>query len=184
MQRNDYLVWVDLEMTGLNPDTDVITEIATVITDADLNVVAEGPDLIIHYGDEAHLQVLISDPKFPLDQAFADAILKSSVSIEEAEQKTLEFLEEHIVPKSSPLCGNSIHMDRYFLTKYMPKVIEYLHYRNIDVSSIKELARRWQPDLVAQVEKMKKTNHRAKDDILESIEELRLYKHHFVRSSG
>jgi oligoribonuclease len=179
MQRNDLLVWIDLEMTGLNPERDSITEIAIVLTDSDLNVITEGPDMIIHYGNADHLNELVASRDFPLERAFADAILASPISTQDAQQRALEFLREHIIPQSSPLCGNSIHMDRYFLTKQMPKVVEYLHYRNLDVSTIKELARRWRPDLVMEVENRKKKKHRAKDDILESIEELRFYRKNF-----
>ena len=174
------MVWVDLEMTGLDPRKDFITEIATVITDSNLEVVAEGPDLVIHVPDENLIKKLVADKDFPLEQGFAEEILKSTISTEETERQTLEFIEQYVEKGTSPLCGNTISMDRFFLTFHMPKIIEYLHYRNIDVSTLKELARRWNPSVFSQTEGVKKKLHRAKDDILESIEELRFYRKFFL----
>lgn len=176
MQREDLLVWADLEMTGLDARRDLITEIATVITDSNLNIIAEGPEIVINV---PNFKELTKEDEFFEDYPFADEIEKSTVTLEEAEEKTLSFIEEFVAPQSSPLCGNSIYADRIFLKFYMPTLDNYLHYRNIDVSSVKELARRWKSSLVDEVDLMKKGNHRAKEDILESIEELKFYRDNF-----
>ena len=182
MQRDDLLVWIDLEMTGLDPVSDRITEIATVVTDKDLNVIAEGPDTVIHL-DEVLLNELISRNPFFDNQEFnlTEEVLASTTSLEEATQQTLGFVAEYMTPQSSPLCGNSIWNDRAFIRQQMPELDSYFHYRCIDVSSIKELARRWRPELFEQASKMKKERHRAKDDILESIEELKFYRDNFFK---
>ncbi len=168
------LVWIDMEMTGLEPETDVVLEIATIVTDKDLNIIAEGPVLAIHQSDyildnmsqwcvEVH-------GKSGLTQRCKD----SEVSIDKAVRLTIEFLEKHVPKGSSPLCGNSIGQDRRFLVKYMPELEAYFHYRNIDVSTIKELVRRWQPELLDGVQK--KGVHLALDDIRESIAEMVYYR--------
>lgn len=181
MQRDDLLVWIDLEMTGLNPLTDQIVEIASVITDSNLAVLAEGPDLVVHFKDKEVLDGLVEDKNFPLDRVFAEEIKASTINLKEAERETLRFLETHTTQGSAPLCGNTISMDRFFLTLQMPQITGHLHYRNIDVSSIKELARRWSPDIFKKASEKKKLRHRAKEDILESIEELKYYRDHFLR---
>lgn len=178
MKKDDLLVWADLEMTGLDARKDQITEIATVITDSDLNIVAEGPEIVIHV---PNFDDLTKGEEFFEDYPLAKEIKDSTTTLEEAEKETLSFIEEFVVSQSSPLCGNSIYADRIFLKFYMPTLNNYLHYRNLDVSTVKELARRWSPKLVDQVELMKKGNHRAKDDILESIEELKLYRDNFFK---
>jgi oligoribonuclease len=173
------LVWMDLEMTGLEPDRHVIVEIATIITDDDLSIVAEGPDLVIH-ANEAQLAEM---DDFVVDMHTSSGLLKliqvSSVTLEEATQQTLDFIKQHVKKaRSVPLCGNSIGTDRRFLDTYMPAIENYLHYRSVDVSTIKELARRWNPEVLKSGHQ-KQTNHRALDDIRESITELEHYRKHF-----
>lgn len=175
----DYLVWIDLEMTGLDPEVDRILEIATILTDSDLNIVAEGPLLYVKQSDAVLDGMDEWNTTHHTESGLVEAVRTQGVSESEAEQATLSFLQEHVAPNSSPLCGNSIGQDRRFLVKYMPTLENFLHYRNLDVSTIKELANRWRPDVSAS---MKKENtHRALDDIKESIEELRHYREHFFR---
>ncbi len=168
------MVWVDLEMTGLDPATSTIVEIATIVTESDLSIVAEGPDLIIHQPE----QVLAQMNDFVRDMHTRSGLLEriraSSISMDEAAAQTLAFLSEHCAPGSAPLCGNSVWKDRSFLERYMPELIRFLHYRIVDVSSIKELARRWYPAEM-QAPKKKET-HRALLDVRESIEELLFYR--------
>jgi oligoribonuclease len=173
------LAWMDLEMTGLDAGRDVIVEIATLITDDDLAVVAEGPDLVVHQPPE----VLAGMSDVVRDMHTRSGLLKSieasTVSLDEAGRLTLAFLREHIpAPRSVPLCGNSIGTDRRFLSAHLPEIEEYLHYRSVDVSTIKELARRWQPSILGQAPR-KAEGHRALDDIRESVEELRYYRETF-----
>ncbi len=170
------LVWMDLEMTGLDATKDVIVEIATIVTDDDLNIVAEGPDLVIHQSDET---LAIMD-KFVVDMhsksGLLTAIKASTVSLEQAGAATLAFIKEHVpVPSTVPLCGNSIGMDRRFLTAYLPEIENWLHYRSIDVSSVKELVRRWYPQVKNDLPH-KAGSHRALDDIRASINELQFYR--------
>ena len=169
-----HLVWLDLETTGLDVETRTILEIATIVTDKDLNVIAEGPDLVIHQPDS----VLGSIDDWCLKQHGASGLLEASrgstVSLRQAEEQTLSFIRTHCPPQACPLCGNSICFDRRFLIRYMPGLDAHLSYRNVDVSTIKELLYRWRPKLDANVEK--KSHHRALDDIRESVEELRLYR--------
>ena len=169
-------MWMDLEMTGLDPGKDVIVEIATLVTDDDLNVVAEGPDLVVHQPDAA-LAVMEA---FVLDMhtksGLLDAIRASTVSLDEAGAQTLAFIKEHAPePGTVPLCGNSIGTDRRFLAAYLPEIENWLHYRSVDVSSVKELVRRWYPSVRADRPK-KAGAHRALDDIRESVAELRYYR--------
>lgn len=183
MQRNDLLVWVDLEMTSLQDVLkDRITEIAVILTDPDLNVVAEGPDIVIQT-DRALFDGIPDEVKeIHHKSGIVEATQKSSVTLEEAEQQVLAFLKEHVAPNSSPLCGNSIHMDRHFLRIQMPELDSYLHYRCIDVSTLKGLAQRWRPDVYEKWESSRgEKAHRAKDDILRSIEELKFYRENFLK---
>ncbi len=172
------LVWMDLEMTGLDPAEDLILEIATIITDDDLNIMAEGPELVIHQSDD----VLRAMNPWCIEHHAASGLTarvqQSRVSTAEAEQLTLAFLHQHCSEDSPPLCGNSIHQDRRFLQAWMPELEAFFHYRNIDVSTIKELARRWYADDVVP---QKKEAHRALDDIRESIAELRHYRQALFR---
>ncbi len=170
------LVWMDLEMTGLDHTSDVIVEIATLVTDDDLNVVAEGPDLVVHHSEE----VLAAMDPFVVDMhtrsGLLDLIKTSTITLEEAGAETLAFIREHApVARTVPLCGNSIGTDRRFLAAYLPEIEEHLHYRSVDVSSLKELVRRWHPDVLVQ-RGWKQGSHRALDDIRESVSELQLYR--------
>src|SRR5262245_56653103 len=170
------LVWMDLEMTGLDHTADVIVEIATLVTDDELEVVAEGPDIVVHHPEDVLMRM---DP-FVVDMhtrsGLLDQIHASTATLEEAGRLTLAFIKEHVSePRTVPLCGNSIGTDRRFLAAYLPDIEEYLHYRSVDVSSIKELVRRWYPDVLAQ-RGWKAGTHRALDDIRESLAELRMYR--------
>ena len=170
------LVWMDLEMTGLDHTSDVIVEIATLVTDDELNIVAEGPDIVVHQTDDV-LQRM--DP-FVVDMhtrsGLLDLIRSSGVTLEEAGAATLDFIRAHVPEaRTVPLCGNSIGTDRRFLAAYLPEIEEYLHYRSVDVSSVKELVRRWYPDVLTQ-RGWKAGTHRALDDIRESVSEMRLYR--------
>ena len=167
---------MDLEMTGLEPDRHVIVEIATVITDDYLNVIADGPDLVIHASEEQLAQMGDFVTEMHTKSGLLPAIVSSTMSTEEAEAATLAFLKEHIGEANSvPLCGNSIGTDRRFLQEYMPTLESFFHYRNVDVSTIKELARRWNPEVLSAMPE-KDTTHRALDDIRESIAELVHYR--------
>jgi oligoribonuclease len=172
------LVWMDLEMTGLDPAKDVIVEIATLVTDDELEIVAEGPDLVVHQPDE----VLATMDPFVVDMhtrsGLLDQIRGSTISLADAGEATLAFIREHVPqPRTVPLCGNSIGMDRRFLDRYLPDIEQYLHYRSVDVSSVKELVRRWYPSVDA-ARGNKPGSHRALDDIRQSVEELRYYRAH------
>jgi oligoribonuclease len=170
------LVWMDLEMTGLDPATDVIVEVATVVTDDELAIIAEGPDLVIHQPDEALERMDPIVVEMHTKSGLLEAIRTSPISLADAGAATLDFIRTHVPePRSVPLCGNSIGTDRRFLATYLPEIEAYLHYRSIDVSSVKELVRRWYPK-IAQSRPQKVGMHRALDDIRESIEELRYYR--------
>jgi oligoribonuclease len=167
---------MDLEMTGLDPAKDVIVEIATLVTDDELNILDEGPDLVVHQSDET---LAVMDP-FVFDMhtrsGLLPAIKTSTLTLEEAGLRTLEFIKRHVpAERSVPLCGNSIGMDRRFLAAYLPEIENWLHYRSVDVSSVKELVRRWYPAVVSQ-RPHKAGSHRALDDIRESVSELRFYR--------
>ncbi len=170
------LAWMDLEMTGLDPDVDVIVEIATLVTDDDLEVVAEGPDLIVHQPPEVLDRMDDFVRNMHTRSGLLDAIAASTTTLEEAGATTLEFLQAHIPEAASvPLCGNSIGTDRRFLARHLPDIEGFLHYRSVDVSTIKELARRWHPEAVKSAPE-KAGGHRAMDDIRESVAELRHYR--------
>ena len=171
------LVWMDLEMTGLDAATDTILEIATLVTDAGLNVLAEGPALAIHHGDDVLAGMDDWNRKHHAASGLADRVRRSATSLIEAEAVTLAFVRRHCAPRTSPLCGNSVWQDRRFLARLMPTLEAHLHYRLIDVSTVKELARRWKPQLLANFEK--RNTHRALDDVRESIAELRHYRQSF-----
>lgn len=170
------LVWMDLEMTGLDPDRHVIVEIATLVTDDELNVVAEGPDLVVHQPEEALAEMDDVVVEMHTSSGLLEQIKASEVTLEAAGAQTLAFIKEHAPdPRSVPLCGNSIGTDRRFLARYLPEIEDHLHYRSVDVSSVKELARRWYPAALA-AQPRKATAHRALDDIRESISELDFYR--------
>ncbi len=179
MSKAMNLIWIDLEMTGLDTQNDHIIEIATIVTDAELNTVAEGPVLAIHQSDE----VLAGMDEWCTTQHGKSGLTKrvreTCMSVEEAERLTLEFLFKHVDEGASPMCGNSICQDRRFLAREMPTLERYFHYRNLDVSSIKELARRWRPELMDGLKK--NGSHLAMDDIRDSIAELQYYREHFLR---
>ncbi|MGZ0217533.1 MAG: oligoribonuclease [Acidimicrobiales bacterium] len=170
------LAWMDLEMTGLEPGRHVIVEIATLLTDDNLELIAEGPDLIVHATEAELAEMDTFVTNMHTRSGLLEAIKTSTVSLEEAGTATLAFLKEHIPEaRTVPLCGNSIGTDRRFLAEYLPEIEDYLHYRSIDVSTLKELARRWKPDAFALAPK-KAGGHRALDDIRESLDELRHYR--------
>lgn len=172
------LVWIDLEMTGLCPEKDYILEIATIITDSQLNIIAQQPSLIIH-NDPENLKNMSEWVKTTHSKSgLLDAVAASKLTLLQAERETLDFLRQYCVPEKSPLCGNSIWQDRAFLRLHMPKIYDFLHYRIIDVSSFKEVIKRWYPR-DGGAEYKKKDAHRALDDIIESIEELKYYRSKF-----
>ena len=178
-KSRSHLVWIDLETTGLDPETHVILEIATLITDRELNVVARGPTLVVHQPEE----VLARADPWARKQHESSGLLAevkgSLVSLAQAEEETLAFLKAHIPPRACPLCGSSICLDRRFLVRYMPRVSKYLSYRHVDVSSIKELVARWYPEKI--VHHRQASPHRALPDILSSIAELRYYREQVFR---
>ena len=170
------LVWMDLEMTGLDHTSDVIVEIATLITDDDLNIVAEGPDLVVHQPDDVLARMDPFVVAMHTTSGLLDQIKASTISLDAAGAATLAFIKEHVPgSRTVPLCGNSIGTDRRFLAAYLPEIEEHLHYRSVDVSSIKELVRRWYPEVLAK-RGWKQGAHRALDDIRESVDELRMYR--------
>jgi len=173
------LVWIDLEMTGLDPDSDRILEIATIVTDAHLNVVAEGPALAVRQPDAVLERMDEWNTRHHGASGLVDRVRESGEDEVSAEQATLEFLACHVPPRTSPMCGNSVCQDRRFLARWMPRLEDFFHYRNIDVSTLKELCRRWSPLVAEGVHKQ--AQHRARDDILESIGELAYYRDHFIR---
>ena len=177
VRKKSNLVWIDLEMTGLSPQQDRIIEIATIVTDIHLEVVAEGPELVIHQDDEQLALMDEWNQRTHGDSGLIDLVKKSDVDEMEAERRTLAFVKRYATKNRSPLCGNAICQDRRFLDRYMPKLSDYLHYRHLDVSTIKELAKRWRPDLIEQHQKT--SSHRAKNDIMDSIKELRRYRDSF-----
>ena len=178
-QDADNLIWIDLEMTGLDPDHDLIIEIATVITDKNLNILAEGPVLAVHQSDKALAAMDDWNQKHHGESGLIERVKASNVTDADAEAQTLAFLKQWLPAKASPICGNSICQDRRFLYRYMPALEGYFHYRNLDVSTVKELAARWAPQLKDGFSK--KASHKALDDIIESIEELKYYREHFFK---
>jgi oligoribonuclease len=172
------LIWIDLEMTGLNPDKDRIIEIATIVTDSDLNVIAEGPVFAIHQSNELLANMDDWNTKQHHFSGLVTRVKESHINEHMAEEAMLAFLSQHVPEKKSPMCGNSVWQDRRFLSRYMPNLEQYFHYRMIDVSTLKELALRWAPRIYNAVQK--ESRHLAQDDIRESIEELRYYREHLL----
>jgi oligoribonuclease len=181
MVEADNLIWLDLEMTGLNPERDRIIEIATIVTDTNLNIVAEGPVFAIHQSDELLNGMDEWNTKQHNGSGLVARVKASQVSEREAELQTIVFLQKYVPAGKSPLCGNSIWQDRRFLAKYMPELEHYCHYRMIDVSTLKELALRWAPEIYQGFKKDSK--HLALDDIRDSVQELRHYRQHFLNIS-
>jgi len=179
MSEGNNLVWIDLEMTGLDPEKEKIIEMATIVTDSELNLVAEGPVIAIHQPDSLLEAMDEWCTRTHGESGLTQRVKSSQSSERDAELETIEFLKQYVAPGKSPLCGNSIGQDRRFLVKYMPELEAFFHYRNLDVSTIKELARRWRPDVLAGVQK--KGTHLALDDIRDSINELRHYRETFFR---
>lgn len=180
MDKQLNLIWLDLEMTGLFPETDRIIEIATLVTDAQLNILAEGPTLAIKQSDAALAAMDDWNQQHHGASGLIDRVRKSTINEQEATRQTLEFLQQYSIKNASPLCGNSICQDRRFMAKHMPELESYFHYRNLDVSTLKELVRRWKPELLDGL--VKKSTHLAMDDIRESVDELRYYRKHFIVS--
>ena len=175
----DNLIWIDLEMTGLEPQQDQVIEIATVVTDANLALLAQGPVIAIHQPDEIMNSMDEWNTSHHRDSGLISRVRQSNSSMADAERETLEFLRNYVLPGKSPMCGNSICQDRRFMARLMPGLEAFFHYRNLDVSTLKELARLWKPELVGGF--VKKGVHLALDDILESIDELKYYRDCFIR---
>lgn len=178
MPSSDYLVWIDLEMTGLKPDTDVIIEMATIVTTADLDIVAEGPVIAIHHPDAVLDGMDEWNKRTHGASGLITRVRESQYSMASAEARTLEFLRALVEPNASPICGNSICQDRRFLARHMPQLERFFHYRNLDVSTLKELARRWAPEVLRGF--VKQGARLALDDIRESVRELQHYRAHFI----
>ncbi|WP_038499667.1 oligoribonuclease [Candidatus Palibaumannia cicadellinicola] len=177
--NDNNLIWIDLEMTGLDPTHDRIIEVATLITDTDLNVIAEGPVLAVH---QCEAQLTLMDEwntRTHTTSGLVERVRNSTLNEETAVAQTLTFLKEWVPAGKSPICGNSIGQDRRFLYRYMPALEAYFHYRYLDVSTLKELARRWRPEIMVGLKK--KNSHKALDDIRESVAELVYYRAHFIR---
>lgn len=174
------LIWLDLEMTGLDHTRHRIIEIATIVTDAELNILAEGPELAIFQPDSELAKMDDWCTRTHGDSGLTRRVRESHISVADAEQQTLDFLSSWVGPGESPLCGNSIGTDRRFLREYMPQLEDYCHYRCVDVSTLKELARRWKPEVLTGFDK--EGSHRALDDIRESIAELVHYRKHFLQA--
>jgi oligoribonuclease len=179
LNRRENLIWIDLEMTGLEPDRDRVIEIATVVTDKELTVIAEGPVLAIHQADEVLGAMDEWNTRQHSSSGLVDRVRASTVTEREAEQVTLDFLRRHVDQGASPICGNSICQDRRFLIRHMPELAAYFHYRNLDVSTLKILAKLWLPEVGSRFEK--KSVHLALADIHDSIRELRFYREHLFR---
>jgi oligoribonuclease len=178
----DNLIWIDLEMTGLDPLVERIIEIATVVTDANLTVLAEGPSLVIHQSDELLDKMDSWNTSQHGKTGLTERVRQSQLNEHQAMQQTLEFLSDWAAPGMSPMCGNSIGQDRRFLVRYMPELANFFHYRNLDVSTLKELVKRWRPDLEGGF--TKQGRHLAMDDIYDSIAELAYYRDVFIRTQA
>ena len=179
MQNADNLCWLDMEMTGLYPETDRIIEVAMIITDSNLNVLAQSDVLVVHQSDELLNGMDAWNTSTHGRTGLTERVRASTASEAEVEQNLLDFMAQWLPEKTSPMWGNTIHQDRRFMVRYMPQLEAYFHYRNLDVSTLKELARRWNPELAKGV--VKRCTHQALDDILESIEEMRYYREHFLK---
>jgi oligoribonuclease len=177
-QDNNNLIWVDMEMTGLNPDTDRIIEVALVVTDSQLNTIAEGPVLVVHQSNEMLDGMDKWNKSTHSKSGLIDKVKASRLNETEVEAQLLEFLKLHVPSGISPMCGNSICQDRRFMVRSMPQLEAYFHYRNLDVSTLKELVKRWKPEIPAGL--TKESKHEALADIYDSINELKYYRQHFI----
>ncbi len=175
------LIWIDLEMTGLDTQRDHIIEIATLITDSHLNILAEGPNLVIHQPDAVLAKMDEWNTKHHGQSGLMERVKQSNITLEEAEKQTLNFLQKYVAKGVSPMCGNTVCQDRRFLSRLMPTLQAYFHYRHLDVSTVKELAKIWAPEIFNGFNK--ESRHRALDDIKESLEELRYYRNCFFKIS-
>ena len=173
------LIWIDLEMTGLDPNRDRIIEIATIVTDSALNVLAEGPVLVVHQSEDVLVGMDEWNTRQHRDSGLCERVRRSRHSESDAARRTLQFVARHVPAGCSPMCGNGICQDRRFLARWMPQLERYFHYRNLDVSTVKELCRRWRRDLFDGMSK--ESRHRALDDVRESIAELDFYREHFLK---
>ncbi len=182
MKSAQNLIWVDMEMTGLVPERDVVIEIATIITDSDLNTLAEGPVIALHQGDEALDAMDEWNTSHHNSSGLVARVKASKHDEQSATDKTIAFLNEWVPPGASPMCGNTICQDRRFMARHMPELEVFFHYRNLDVSTLKILMQRWRPDLGAGI--VKTATHLALDDIRESIEEMRYYREYFLNLNG
>ena len=178
MDKKLNLIWIDLEMTGLIPNEDRIIEVATLVTDPELNIIAEGPSIAVKQSDELMDGMDDWNQKHLSTTGLIDRVKNSSFDEQTAEQQTIEFLQKYSEKNASPMCGNSICQDRRFLANYMPALEDFFHYRNLDVSSVKELVHRWKPDILGGL--VKKGTHEAMDDIKDSVAELIYYREHFI----
>ena len=178
-QDANNLIWIDMEMSGLNPDTDRILEIALVVTDSKLNTVAEAPVLVVHQADAVLDAMDVWNKSTHAKSGLVEKVKAATLSEAAAEARLVAFLAEHVPAKASPMCGNSVHQDRRFLARYMPALEAWFLYRNLDVSTLKELAKRWKPEIMSGLTKHGK--HEALADIYESIEELKYYREHFLK---
>jgi oligoribonuclease len=178
-QNQNNLIWIDMEMSGLSPDTDRVLEVALVVTDAELNTIAEAPVLVVHQSDAVLDGMDAWNKGTHGKSGLIDKVKASPLSDAEVEAQMIAFLKEHVPNRTSPMCGNSICQDRRFMARHMPELEAYFHYRNLDVSTLKELARRWKPKLLDGFKKENK--HTALADIYESIEEMKYYREHFIK---
>ena len=178
-QDPSHLIWIDLEMSGLNPESDRVLEVAIVVTDSRLETVAEAPVLVVHQGD-AVLDAMDNWNKSTHGKSgLVERVRASTLDESAVEESTIQFLSAHVPSNASPMCGNSVHQDRRFLVRYLPRLEAYFHYRNLDVSTLKELARRWKPEILAGL--VKHGRHEALADIYDSIAELKYYRDHFLK---
>ncbi|MEX2366852.1 MAG: oligoribonuclease [Pseudohongiellaceae bacterium] len=180
MDKKQNLIWIDLEMTGLIPESDRIIEIATIVTNSDLQILAEGPVKAIHQSAATLAAMDDWNQRHHSASGLIERVRLSAIDESSAEQETIKFLSQYCERGLSPMCGNSICQDRRFLARYMPSLEKFFHYRNLDVSSIKELAKRWRPEILNSI--TKQSTHKALDDIRESIMELRHYREHFFNT--
>ncbi len=177
-QNANNLIWIDLEMTGLDTQNDLIIEIATIVTDAELNILAEGPMIAVHQPDSVMAGMDEWNTKQHGGSGLTERVKQSQYNEQQAEQETIDFLRQYVPAKASPMCGNSICQDRRFLARCMPELEAFFHYRNLDVSSIKELVKRWKPEIASGL--TKQSSHLAMDDVKDSINELIYYRTHFM----